>query len=193
MARTSLIVDLDGTVWDSRPWFDALLHERAAPAIGSSNAARALADAGWTRGAFRKACSSGQPPLGCYRGVAHALAAVAASGVQLGVVTNLPRWLAEPMLASVALDRHIGVVIGWGDVSRRKPHPDPLLLACERLRVEPTHTWYVGDDVSDAECAVRAGARFAWASWGYTPAPPAGTAVVLRGGRDIAALFEGQP
>lgn len=192
VARTSLIIDLDGTIWDSRPWFDALLSERAAPSLGSGNAARALADAGWTRAAFRKACGRRQPPLACYRGVAHALAAVAASGVQLGVVTNLPRWLAEPMLEAVAIDHHIEVVIGWGDVWRRKPHPDPLLLACERLRVKPTRSWYVGDDVTDAECAARAGVRFAWASWGYTSTPPAGTEVVLRRSHDIAALFAGE-
>ena len=34
---------------------------------------------------------------------------------------------------------------GGCDASRHKPHPEPLLLALEKLQVAPQHAVYVGD------------------------------------------------
>ena len=36
----------------------------------------------------------------------------------------------------------------------------PLLAVIERISAEPASTTFVGDSVSDAECAERAGTRF---------------------------------
>jgi pyrophosphatase PpaX len=55
---------------------------------------------------------------------------------------------------------HFGVVVGYEDTERHKPHPEPLLIACERLGVSPSATVYVGDAPSDMACARAAGAHF---------------------------------
>lgn len=47
-----------------------------------------------------------------------------------------------------------------------KPHPRPLLLACERLNVEPRDAWMVGDGQHDLEAGSRAGTRTVWLSHG---------------------------
>ena len=53
-----------------------------------------------------------------------------------------------------------GAVVGYEDTDRHKPHPEPLLLACERLGIAPEATVYVGDAPGDMACAHAAGAHF---------------------------------
>lgn len=45
------------------------------------------------------------------------------------------------------------------DAPRRKPHPAPLQMALDRLRLEPEVCVYVGDAPEDIEMAHRAGMR----------------------------------
>ena len=59
--------------------------------------------------------------------------------------------------------------MGGEDVSRHKPDPESLLLAMEQLGVGPEEVLYVGDSVSDARAAQRAGVRFVAALSGPTP------------------------
>lgn len=189
MARQALIVDLDGTVWDSLPWYGELVARRRPGKTAGTNAAKALKEAGWTAGRIATICQSGQPPLICYRGVIGALRAASSDGTAVGAVTNLPRWLAEPMVAAAGLAEHLGVLVGWGDTACHKPHPQPLLFAAKRLSVRPKDAWYVGDDPADAAAATSAGMRFAWASWGYGETEPANATRVLRTGEDLAGLL----
>lgn len=51
-------------------------------------------------------------------------------------------------------------LVGYDDSERHKPHPEPLLVACERLGVSPAATVYVGDMPTDMACAHEAGAHF---------------------------------
>ena len=48
-----------------------------------------------------------------------------------------------------------------------KPHPAPLLLACERLSIPPNAAVYVGDSRSDIESGRAAGVTTVSAGWGY--------------------------
>ena len=52
------------------------------------------------------------------------------------------------------------VTIGYEDSEGHKPDPDPLLVACARLGVEPHEAVYIGDAPSDLSCATAAGAHF---------------------------------
>jgi len=46
-----------------------------------------------------------------------------------------------------------------GDTPNRKPHPEALLLALERMAVAPGRAAYVGDSPEDVEMARAAGVR----------------------------------
>lgn len=50
-------------------------------------------------------------------------------------------------------------VVGYEDTDGHKPNPDPLLLACEQLNVQPSEAVYIGDAASDVECARNAGTK----------------------------------
>ena len=58
---------------------------------------------------------------------------------------------------------HFDVLITRED-GRFKPHPEPLLRACDRLGVAPFHSWMVGDGQYDVEAGLSAGAKTVWIS-----------------------------
>lgn len=66
------------------------------------------------------------------------------------------------------LDRHrlaIDVLISR-DSCHPKPHAEPLLLACQRLGVNPAMAWMVGDGRYDIEAGAAAGVATVWVSHG---------------------------
>ncbi len=182
VAATAVILDLDGTVWDSDSWYRrvAAAPRKAEAVAGGTNAAALLRAAGYTPSTFARACSDPQNRIALYPGVERSLRRLASNGVALGVVTNLPGWIARPMLASTGLTGLFRVLVDYGATSRHKPKPDPLLTACAGLHLNPPGCWYVGDDPNDALAARAAVMPFAWASWGYTASAPDDVSQVLR-------------
>ncbi|UTF55507.1 HAD-IA family hydrolase [Natronosalvus rutilus] len=64
-----------------------------------------------------------------------------------------------------ALDAHsiskdVGAIVGRDSVTERKPHPEPLLAAVNKLGATPERTLFVGDSDSDEITARRAGTAF---------------------------------
>ncbi len=102
-----------------------------------------------------------------FPGVTDMLAALEASGRLWGVVTNKPEDLALRVLEGLHLATRSGCLIGGNTAVRRKPHPDPLWLACERLATKPAQAVYVGDDHTDILAARAAGMRGLVALFGY--------------------------
>ncbi|QBQ99538.1 HAD-IA family hydrolase [Paraburkholderia pallida] len=78
-------------------------------------------------------------------------------GLKLGVVTDKAMDAVEPMLQRFGLSMWFDIVVDGGAVAERKPHPAPLLHACEALAVQPAHALYVGDSENDALAAQAAG------------------------------------
>jgi HAD superfamily hydrolase (TIGR01509 family) len=196
MAPSAVLFDLDGTLWDSHPWFARLIadthrltEEDALARLRSLRpAATMLRDSGITRGRFRRLCQDHEPPS-LYPGAEHAVRDLDRRHVPLAAVTNLPAWIAGPMLDCLGLDDTFSSVVTWERTTRRKPRPDPLYAALDDVGVPAsTAAWYIGDSASDCEAAVAAGISFGWARWGYADAMPSGTARTLRRLRDVLDL-----
>lgn len=92
--------------------------------------------------------------------VADVIAGLRAAGVATAICSTKRRDQIERILARHALADHFDAVVGGEDVPRHKPAPDALLLALERLGVEPGRALYVGDHHVDADAASRAGIEF---------------------------------
>ena len=88
------------------------------------------------------------------------LAALRAAGLATAVCSTKHRRQIERILRGLGLVHGFDAIVGAEDVVRHKPEPDALLLALERLRVEPARAVYVGDHRVDAQAAARAGMPF---------------------------------
>ncbi|MGH6648166.1 HAD-IA family hydrolase [Aquabacterium sp.] len=102
-----------------------------------------------------------------FDGVAELLDQLEQAGLKWGVVTNKPHRFTIPVMQGLGLDQRSMSTISGDSTAHAKPHPLPLLTACEQLKSDPAATLYVGDDLRDIQAAQAAGTRSAAAAWGY--------------------------
>jgi N-acetyl-D-muramate 6-phosphate phosphatase len=92
------------------------------------------------------------------------------SGRPWGVVTNKPERMTEPLLEKLDLSHRMACAVSGDTLPQRKPHPAPLLLACERAGVAPEQSIFVGDDARDIVAGRAAGMATIAAAYGYITA-----------------------
>ena len=106
-----------------------------------------------------------------YPGGAAMLAALAAGGVKLAVVTNKPEGLAIRLLDELGLLARFACVIGGGSpgIAALKPAPDPLHAMVARLGGGAAA--FVGDSSFDIRAARAAGLPSVAVSFGFNDLP----------------------
>ncbi len=88
-------------------------------------------------------------------------------GLTLGIVTNKPGWLTDPLLEQLALRQRFACVVSGDTVSERKPHPLPMRHAAQLAGVATGDCIYVGDAQRDVQAAHAAGMPALVATYGY--------------------------
>ena len=172
-----MLFDLDGTVWDSIPFYARLLEDMGGPPAATT--CFDLQDGGnivaaverWTtRTRFKHACANRADELALYEGARETLQSLQSGGVALGAVTALPAWIAEPLVLGTGLDAVFRVV---QTALGKKASGRSIRQALHQLGAHPTPTsYYVGDRDSDMQGARAAGLTSVWASYGYGTRPP---------------------
>jgi pyrophosphatase PpaX len=76
---------------------------------------------------------------------------------ELGIVTSRVAGRVFTLTQLASLEHFFKTTIYYEDTEKHKPDPEPLLLACERLKVQPDQSVYVGDAQTDIEAAKSAG------------------------------------
>lgn len=192
----AVLFDLDGTLIDTAPDFTAVLHQLCAdqgvtpPSASAilatvSSGARALVELAFQLrpgatgfdtlfqallNAYAEQLQNTRSTL--FPGMNELLKTLEQRGVAWGVVTNKPERFSVPLLQSLALDQRCAVLICPDHVSQTKPHPEPLLLACQRLGCLPSQAIYVGDHPRDIEAGNAADMQTIAAAYGYLPTHP---------------------
>jgi len=101
-----------------------------------------------------------------YDGVVEAVRALRARKKTLGLVTSKMRSGALRGLRVAGLEDAFQVIVGADEVTHPKPHPEPVLMALERLRAPVAGAVFVGDSRHDLECGRAAGVKTAAVLWG---------------------------
>jgi pyrophosphatase PpaX len=101
-----------------------------------------------------------------FPGTRETLERLKGEGLELGVVTSKGLPVATEGLDLFDLLPFFDTLVTYEDTTLHKPHPDPLLAACERLGVEPDQALYVGDAVVDIQAGKAAGTQTAGVTWG---------------------------
>ncbi|MCY1499763.1 Phosphoglycolate phosphatase [compost metagenome] len=102
-----------------------------------------------------------------YDGVLPGLDALRAQGLPLAVVTNKQTDFAVSLLKEIGIGDYFDVVVGGAPSLNKKPAPDALLLAADRLGMEIAHSLMVGDSVNDVISARNAGCPVVCVPYGY--------------------------
>ncbi|MBL1140571.1 MAG: HAD-IA family hydrolase [Proteobacteria bacterium] len=102
-----------------------------------------------------------------YNGIKDLLASLENENKTWGIVTNKSTWLTTPLLEALSLDRRAACVVCGDTLEQRKPHPAPVLHACELIKAKPESTIYIGDAQRDIEAGNRAGTKTMIALYGY--------------------------
>ena len=84
-----------------------------------------------------------------------------------GIVTNKPKRLTDPLLATLGLTNRLSCAISGDTLPQRKPDPAPLLLGCQQTGTAPNRTIYVGDSSRDIEAERAAEMITIAAAFGY--------------------------
>ena len=77
----------------------------------------------------------------------------------LGIVTSRGRDNVFEIPQISTLQKYFNVLVGYQDTDNHKPHPEPLILAAEKLGVQTYECVYIGDSKSDILAARAAGMK----------------------------------
>lgn len=102
-----------------------------------------------------------------YDGMERVLAEIERARLIWGVVTNKPVRFAEPIMQGFGLAQRSALLVCPDHVTRSKPDPEPMILACRQLALDPASVLFVGDDLRDIESGRAAGTRTAAVRYGY--------------------------
>lgn len=193
--RARVVFDLDGTLIDSAPEIHRVAQEILAEyglAPIDFPQLRSFIGNGVPVLVARILAAQGEPPEGelharfckrflskyeegydlttLYPNVPAMLAALSAEGYALAICTNKPVGPTRAVLAHFGLLQHFPVIVGGDTLARRKPDPEPLLLALRQMAGgDPV---FVGDSEVDAQTASSAGVPFLLFTEGYRKTAP---------------------
>ncbi|MDO8909097.1 MAG: HAD-IA family hydrolase [Pseudohongiella sp.] len=192
----TVLFDLDGTLVDTAPDFQAVLNHLcaihnvvppSAQAIHStvSSGARALITLSFNMGpensrfpgllqelldSYERQIDNTMAKL--YPDMDRLLQLLEQQSIPWGVVTNKPERFSKPLMAKLGLMSRCAVLICPDHVRYTKPHPEPLLLACTLTGGTAGQSIYVGDHPRDIEAGKAAGMKTIAAAYGYMPESP---------------------
>ena len=102
-----------------------------------------------------------------YPDAAVVLSALRDAGLRLAAITTRSRLTSTDTLKLAGLDEYLDEVISFEDVTHIKPHPEPLLLALDRLSAPPHAAVMVGDTDADILAGRAAGVRTVGVTYGF--------------------------
>lgn len=188
-----VLFDLDGTLIDTAPDFivvvNQLLQENAREPLANSRIRETVSDGARALVKLAFAITENDekfPALNqrlldlyfeklentesrLYPGMEQLLRQLDEQGIRWGIVTNKPEKYAELLLEKLALRDRCKALVCPEHVSQRKPHPEPILLACQKLQANTERTVYIGDHIRDIQAAKNADVIAIAAAYGYLP------------------------
>jgi 2-phosphoglycolate phosphatase len=190
MRLRAVLFDMDGTLLDTAPDFIAICQSMLADRGLASVSDKLIRDeiSGGARAmvAATFALSPMEPEFEALRlefleryqvncavhstlfdGMAELLVDIEKANLIWGVVTNKPVRFAQPIMEQLGLAQRSAILICPDHVTNSKPHPEPLILACSMLNLDPASVLFVGDDLRDIESGRDAGTKTAAVRYGY--------------------------
>ncbi len=185
-----VLFDLDGTLLDSAPDFvfclNHLLQRFSIPDVDIklirgkiSDGSSSLIELGFGAEVEKEKLSSLKEDLlklyednllrfgEVFKGVGSLIKYLEDQNISWGIVTNKPVKYARRIINECEELHSCQILICPEDISITKPAPEGILLACEKLSLDPKDVIYVGDHMNDIKAAEHAGAIAIGCTYGY--------------------------
>lgn len=102
-----------------------------------------------------------------YDGVRETLSYLKENNIKISLLTTKAQDQAEKIITHFNLDKYFDLIMGRRDGIPHKPSPEPLLMICKELDIEPIETIMIGDTELDILCGKNAGSITCAATFGY--------------------------
>jgi phosphoglycolate phosphatase len=102
-----------------------------------------------------------------FDGMAQLIDQIEQRGLPWGIITNKPHRYTVPLMEALGYAQRAACLISADTCAHAKPHPEPMLKACEIVGVAPERCLYLGDDLRDMQAANASKMRGIIAHWGY--------------------------
>ena len=186
-----VLFDLDGTLIDTAPDFihvvNQLLDEYGEPPIDSRLIYRTVSDGARALVKLAFGVNEGEETFqqlnqqlldlyaekikatesSLYPSIDTLLIQLESASIPWGIVTNKPNLYASALLEQLNLNQRCSALICPDHVQNRKPHPEPIFLACQKLGCNTERTIYIGDHLRDIQAAKNADVIAVAAAYGY--------------------------
>lgn len=190
---SAVLFDLDGTLVDTAPdlafALNSVLEEQGKPTLPyelirpvASNGAVGLLNLGFG--------ISGDddilPPLRArlleiyqdnitresklFEGMEQVITALEKADITWGIITNKPAFLTDPLVEALQLTHRAACVVSGDTTAHSKPHPAPMLHACEVINHSAEDCIYIGDAARDIEAGRNINMQTVAALYGYVDA-----------------------
>ena len=191
----AMLFDLDGTLIDSAPdlvgalnWvraseglpeldIDAMSQYCSRGAVGLIGAGMPSADPEkieyWKSLFLEQYAKQSYTHSSLFEGIEELLRYLETSKLPWGIVTNKATYLTVPILKTAGLMDRIACLVCGDTLSRNKPDPAPVVLACDMVRLPVETVLFVGDDLRDLQAGKAAGTMTAAVHYGYGIFEPA--------------------
>jgi phosphoglycolate phosphatase len=84
-----------------------------------------------------------------FAGMVETLTTIEQHGLKWGVVTNKRKRFTDPLMDALDLTHRAACIISGDSTGNPKPHPEPMLAACQQAGVHPHECVYIGDASHD--------------------------------------------
>lgn len=85
---------------------------------------------------------------------------IKSKGIKIAICTNNSSYTTFSILNKLKIASLVDVIVTRDDVEKLKPYPDPLLLVCKKLNINPYEALYIGDSIVDLLTAKAVGVPF---------------------------------
>ncbi len=103
--------------------------------------------------------------------MAQLIASLEQRNIKWGIVTNKPHRYTVPLMQALGYAGRASCLVSGDTCTHAKPHPEPMLKACQIIGIAQAQCLYLGDDLRDMQAANAAGMSGIIARYGYISSP----------------------
>ena len=102
-----------------------------------------------------------------FDGMEKVLNTIEEQGMKWGIITNKPSFLTQPVVDALGLSDRTNCIVSGDTTTHSKPHPEPMLYACDIINTPSEQCLYIGDAKRDIDAGKSVNMQTIAVRYGY--------------------------